>query len=652
MKYLNKFLFLLIGIFLFVNLLKPCTVLAKNSNSVIEEDTLTTFLDSTTKENFEKYKLPSLSVVVVKDGKVIYENSLGYSDVENKVKADVNSTVYRIGSTSKLFTETAIMQLYEQGKIDLKEDANKYLKDIKIHNNFEKKVTIENLLTHTSGIDEATSPYGLAKTEKDMISISEFLRKHPPVVVTEPGKVCLYSNIGLDLLGNIIENVSGMKYEDYIQKNIFDVLGMKNSRVALPLKNMAKGYSDGMANKYYYYNDVPSGFINSTPLDIAKFMMAHLGNGKYGDQSILTETTAKLMHEKHFSNDKNLSGVTYGFWEKNFNGKRFIGHEGALSEGFFGDMLLCKEDNIGIYMISNSLAEAAQAITNIENDFFNKYYNINTINANNNNTINYDAVKKYIGTYRSYHDSAKNNFNKFTSFLGGALGENEDVKIDYDKEKNTLIYHGISHLKQKEDVNLVMVSNNLFRRADNNDLVAFKEDGGKIKYVFFNNAPYDSFEKVDFKDNYKINLIIFISALLLFMFQVLKSIFLFIRNLCKRRPISNNGKLQPFEIKLTKVFKILILFISMINIVAFVGIIYWIITLFDMCYGVLWYMKISSILLIISTILSIISAIIFILSVKREKTKNYYKITGLFSLCIIYMFILFLYNFNLLGFNY
>lgn len=365
MKYINKFLFFLISIFIIIGLVNSSIVSARELNNA----DLKVFLDNTMKENFEKYKLPSLSMVVVENGQVIYENALGYADVENKVKVDFDTTAYRVGSISKLFTETAIMQLYEEGKIDLKEDANKYLKDIKIQNKFNNKVTVENLLTHTSGIDEATTPYSAAKSKEDMIPLAEFLKKHPPIVATEPGTICLYSNIGIDLLGNIIENVSGMKYEEYIQKNIFDVLEMKNSRVALPTNNMAKNYDSLAPTGDYYYNDNPAGGINSTTSDMSKFMIAHLQNGAYKNQKILNEDTAKLMHEKHFSNDSNLLGVGYGFLEKDFNGRKVIGHEGALAIGYFDDMLLYPEENLGVYIVSNNLTEGVHAITNIESFF-------------------------------------------------------------------------------------------------------------------------------------------------------------------------------------------------------------------------------------------------------------------------------------------
>lgn len=639
MKHINKFFLILVLIFMI--LLKPITASAK----VVEGQALNSYLDKITKENFQKYKLPSLCMVVVKDGKVIYENALGYADVKNKIKADVNSSAYRIGSTSKLFTETAIMQLYEQGKINLKEDANKYLGDIKIQNKFAKKVTVENLLTHTSGIDEATNPYTAAKTEKDMISLTDFLKKHQPVVTTEPGKVCLYSNIGIDLLGHIIENVSGMKYEDYIQKNIFNILGMQNSKASLPLNNMTKNYDSLAKPGYVYYNDVPAGGINSTPRDIAKFMIAHLQNGSYENNKILNENTAKLMHEHHFSNDKNLCGIGYGFWEKNFNGKRILSHEGALSVGYFDDMLLDTEENLGVYIVSNNLTSAAPAINDIENAFFSKYYLSSKSKKYSGSKISDKEASKYVGTYRLYEDNAKGNVLKFINLLYSA-DENEDVQIEYNEKENSLIYKGISHMKKKENTKLIKISGNLFRKANNNELVAFREENNKIKYVFLNNTPYNSFERVDFKDNYKLSLTILIVAMLFFMFQIVKNVFIGFKKLIKGKSIFKNN-----EISARRIFKLLVFAISVLNIVNLFEILYWMMSI-DIYYSIPWYIKIAPIIFIISTILIICSNVVFILVIKREKTKLFYKILNSISILVMYAFIFLICNWNLIGFRY
>lgn len=637
MKHINKFFLILVLLIL----LKPINAAAK----VTGGQDLTSYLDKITKENFQKYKLPSLCMVVVKGGKIIYENALGYADVKNKVKADVNSSVYRIGSTSKLFTETAIMQLYEQGKIDLKEDANKYLGDIKIKNKFAKKVTVENLLTHTSGIDEATFSYTAAKTQNDMISLSEYLKKHKPIVTTEPGKVCLYSNIGLDLLGHIIENVSGMKYEAYIQKNIFNILGMQNSKASLPLNNMTKNYDSLTKTGYVYYNDSPAGGINSTPLDISKFMMAHLQKGIYKNNKILKESTVKLMQEHHFSNDKNLCGVGYGFWEKNINGKRIISHEGALSVGYFDDMLLDTEDNLGVYIVSNNLTSAAPAINDIENAFFNKYYSSLKLKKYSESKTSEKDAYKYVGTYRLYQDNAKGNILKFINLLG-SVDENEDVQIEYNKSNNSLIYHGTSHMKKKEDTKLIKVSNNLFRRVDNNELVAFREENNKIKYVFLNNRPFDNFERANFKDNYKLSLNILMVAMLLFMFQIVKNVFIGFKKLIKGKGIFKDDKIST-----SRIYKVLVFAISLLNIVNLFGILYWMMS-FDMYYNIPWYIKIAPMIFIASTILVVCSSVVFILIVKREKTKLSYKILNSISILVMYAFVFLICNWNLIGFRY
>ncbi|MHC1685083.1 MAG: serine hydrolase domain-containing protein [Clostridiaceae bacterium] len=642
MKHINRFLFFLVLICTFLSTFNSYNA---NAEEINNED-LSKFLNNITKESFEKYSLPSLCVIVVKDGKVVYENALGSQDIENNIKADVNNTTYRTGSISKLFTATAIMQLYQEGKVDLKEDVNKYLKDIKIENKFSKKVTIESLLTHTSGIDEATPAYGISKTEENMLSLSEFLKKHPPVVVTEPGTVCLYSNIGMDILGNIIENVTGMKYAEYIQKNIFDVLEMKNSNAALPLINTAKNYDELVPSGYYYFNDNPAGGINASPADMAKFMISYLQNGVYKNNRILNEDTVKLMEQRHFSNDNNLAGVGYGFWQKDINGNRVIGHEGALSMGYYNDMLLYPEENLGIYMVSNNLTKAALAIAKIENAFFNKYYKNDKTTEFSNNIKSSDDISRYEGVYRSYHDNAKSNIFKFITFMG-ALDENEDVTIDYDKDKNQLVYHGISHLKEKEDVPLIQVADNLFRREDDNQLVAFREEEDKVKYVFFNSAPFDSFERVEFKDGYNLNLVILAVSVIFFSFNILKSLFSLFKNLFKIRLIFNLKRNNSDKISESKVFKLIIFIISLINMVSLALVLYWMMS-FDMFFSDHLYIRIALICLIVNVILSVAAVILFSFSIRNEKTKISYKILGIIRILILFAFIFFIYNWNLI----
>jgi CubicO group peptidase (beta-lactamase class C family) len=148
---------LLKQVFAFISMFILCfgnsiTVFAE-PNLFSNKDDLKTFMDTTFQKKMEKQHVPGAVITVVKDGQIIFSKEYGYADLENKVPMTADKTLVRIASVSKLFTYTAMMQLYEQGKIDLKADVNKYLKGYSLKNEYSNSVTVEQLLTHTSGID-------------------------------------------------------------------------------------------------------------------------------------------------------------------------------------------------------------------------------------------------------------------------------------------------------------------------------------------------------------------------------------------------------------------------------------------------------------------------------------------------------------------
>jgi CubicO group peptidase (beta-lactamase class C family) len=174
-------------------------------------DQVKKYVDDYFGEHMGEYNVPGAAITIVKDGQTLFSEGYGFADLEKNTKVDPNSTVFRIGSVTKNFTATAIMQLYEQGKVDLKADINQYLKGFKIHGKNNKPITLDNLLTHTSGFDEYYEDLS-GKSE----SMQKFMETHIPKMINEPGVETLYSNYGYALLGYIIDMVSGEKYDQYI----------------------------------------------------------------------------------------------------------------------------------------------------------------------------------------------------------------------------------------------------------------------------------------------------------------------------------------------------------------------------------------------------------------------------------------------------
>jgi len=286
---------------------------------------LEAFLHGLLARQMEEYHIAGAAVSVVRDGKLFFAKGYGYADFENGIRVDPEQTVFRIGSVGKVFTWTAVMQLVEQGKLDLEADINTYL-DFRIPDTYPQPITLKHLMTHTSGFEDRW--FGSAVSDaNDLIPVREFLVSPIWARVRPPGYAG-YSNFNAMLAGYIVARVSGQPYEQYIQEHILDPLGMAHSTVRSPippdlrpLVSVGYSYAEGDFQVFSEYlpqpAGLPSGFHMASVKDMARFMIAHLQGGFYGDAStemrILEETTARQMQSTAYTPDPRLQGTTYGF---------------------------------------------------------------------------------------------------------------------------------------------------------------------------------------------------------------------------------------------------------------------------------------------------------------------------------------------------
>ncbi len=167
-------------------------------------------------------------IAVVKDGEVLLQKGYGYADVAKRAPMDPERTILRVGSISKLFTWTAVMQLVEQGKLDLDRDVNGYL-DFDVPAAFGKPITLRHLMTHTAGFEERNKQYRIASSAQRS-PLGAYLHAVPvPERIYAPGEVPAYSNYGTMLGGYIVERVAGEPFMDYIERHILAPLAMERS---------------------------------------------------------------------------------------------------------------------------------------------------------------------------------------------------------------------------------------------------------------------------------------------------------------------------------------------------------------------------------------------------------------------------------------
>src|ERR1051326_1148371 len=295
------------------------------------------FLDGFMPMQLERENIAGAVVLVVKNGSVLFAKGYGYSDVAKKTPVTADATLFRPGSISKLFTWTAVMQLVEQGKVDLDRDINDYL-DFKIPPRFGKPITLRNIMTHTPGFEEQIKDL-INQEGAPMASLKQYLAEHIPERIFPPGTTPAYSNYGAALAGYIVERVSGRPFNDYVAENIFKPLGMARSTFVQPLPPDLKPLMSGAYNlgsdkpkPFEVIAEAPAGALAATAGDLAHFMIAHLQNGKYETTQILRPDTAQQMHSRQFGLSPALNGMCLGFYEESRNGHRIFGHGGDRSE--------------------------------------------------------------------------------------------------------------------------------------------------------------------------------------------------------------------------------------------------------------------------------------------------------------------------------
>jgi CubicO group peptidase (beta-lactamase class C family) len=302
-------------------------------------------------------RVPGAVVVIVKDGQVLIEKGYGFSDYEKRIRVDPRVTLFRPGSTTKLFTWTAVMQLVEQGKLDLDADVNKYL-DFVVPKRSGRPVTLRQIMTHRAGFEE---------TIRDLLTfggrspvLADVVKRYVPPRIWDPSEGPGYSNYATTLAGYIVQRVSGQAYEEYMRQHVLIPLDMRNSTFQQPLPpemslHMSKGYEtwDAPGPGYEIVSMPPAGALASTGDDMAHFMIAHLQLGRYGEGQILQRDTAQLMQTSITKALPDLNGNALGFYEQNINGHRAIAH-GGDTDYFHSDLALFPDDHVGLFISVNA----------------------------------------------------------------------------------------------------------------------------------------------------------------------------------------------------------------------------------------------------------------------------------------------------------
>lgn len=366
----------------------PAAAAAPATAALGDPAQLTVFTDGVMAGLFNSYRLVGATVVIVDNGEIVLAKGYGQADIARNRPVDPETTLFRPGSVSKLFTWTAVMQLVEQGKIDLDTDVNRYLKRVRVPEAFGKPVTVRNLLTHSGGFEDGGLGFLFRDAPEKLQPLEQALIQHMPRRVRPPttdfndGTLVAYSNWGTALAGQIVADVSGMDFDTYVDRHIFSPLGMRHSSFREPLPAplkalMATGYTVRRGrlvpgNFEYIHSLGPAGSLSASGTDMANFMIAHLALGQYGDSRILAEATARNMHANALVPHPAVSGAGLGFYETRINGHRTIGHGGATAF-FKSDLVLVPHAGVGLFVSFNT-PDGTRAARDLKLAFMQRYF--------------------------------------------------------------------------------------------------------------------------------------------------------------------------------------------------------------------------------------------------------------------------------------
>lgn len=435
---------------------------------------------------------PGAAVLVAKANKVVYKKAFGRADLELNVALKPDH-IFRIGSITKQFTACAILKLAEEGKLSLQDGITKFIKDYPIED-----ITIEQLLTHTSGINTGGGTWTPETRKRDFTpqALIDSFKRQPSDFL--PGAAFRYNNNGYVLLGYIIERVSGMSYERYISENFFKPLGMKNSgydNTSSITPGRISGYQKD--NEAYKNADFLSmtqpysaGSILSTVEDVYTWNKALM------DGKVISRENLKKAHTSHQLNNGKPTGYGYGWWLGNIQGSPDIKHDGLIN-GFSTFAVYLPQEKVFVAVFTNCENNNPEIIASkIAGIIIGKPYHTNEIG------LPIEQLKLYAAVYESTTEGQRTVSYEDGRLLYFTKGGSKEQLIPFGNDKfyfeNSLTI--IEFLKRKDGRTSALVS----ETAGKTD--TFIRTGIKLNNLYAINIPPEALDryvgKYQFPDNF------------------------------------------------------------------------------------------------------------------------------------------------------
>ncbi|THE66451.1 class A beta-lactamase-related serine hydrolase [Salinadaptatus halalkaliphilus] len=457
----------------------------------LDLENLESFVDERMAALLAAHDIVGASVAVVQDDTVELVTGYGDTGLEDGTAVD-EETAFRIGSVSKPLVWTALMQLIEDGRIDPDADVREYLESVSIPETGDEPITVAHLATHTAGFEERFQGTWIDDPDERR-PLADVLEAEQPERVRPPGVVASYSNYGTALAAQVVADVTGSSFDEYVEQSVFDPLEMTDATFNYPRPDddttVANGYTAAAGTiqsvPEIFLEIWPAGSATATATDMARFVRAHLGDGSVADGRILEPETVATMHDQWFTHHGALPGTAFGLLEGERQGTRVLEHDGALPGSFYSYLLFVPEYDLGLWLGYNT---NTGAVANAEflDAFFEEFLPAGADSRPSEPDGRPDQGEALEGTYRGVRVAESTHAKLSSSLQAGTI----EVTVDESGYLVTDAGATIERWVEREPL--------VFDALEGDDTLAFGETGEDITHLF---TGFHAYERIGWQDS-------------------------------------------------------------------------------------------------------------------------------------------------------
>lgn len=449
--------------------------LSAGAQSFTDTTALRSFLDGVITTKMHDEHIAGATVAIVHRGQVLFTKGYGYSNVEHQTPVFPDSTLFRVGSISKLFVWTSVMQLVAQNKLDLKADVNTYLKEFQVPATFDQPITLAHLLTHTPGFEDIVIKL-FARDSSALKPLGEILKKELPDRVRKPGTYASYSNHGTALAAHIVEQVTGLSFNQYVEQHILNPLKLTRTTFRQPVPTGMPAHSGSgyvwnngrfVEKDFEYVPLYAAGSVSATATDMAKFMIALL----QPQSAILDSATRHQMFQPLHRHHPAVNPMRHGLMDLSRNGIEIVGH-GGDTFWFHSMLMLMPEQQLGLFMSFNS-ENGGKVYSKVAEEFVDYFFPKPALKPIVKTSV--DELKKFAGIYIGNRHPHRD-LTKIISLLGPV-----EIHVQ-DSTKLRLVTDG-------EVTYYVPIDSTTFRKEDGSEVIAFARGEDGQQHLFLGGLP-------------------------------------------------------------------------------------------------------------------------------------------------------------------